>query len=165
MAIKTKLKRIRAKIARCTGCHSCEIACAVAHSASKDLVTITATGERPGYRLSVQVSDDKVKLILCHHCVKPACMAACPTGAIYRHGENEPVLYDDEKCNSCFECVEACPFGAISVKPEGKKVLKCDLCIERLARHKLPACVAACPTAALVYGDSEDSTREKGKEI
>ena len=117
-----------------------------------------------GSQLNVAAEALLEKLILCHHCVKPACMAACPTGAIYRHGENEPVLYDDEKCNSCFECVEACPFGAISVKPEGKKVLKCDLCIERLAQHKLPACVAACPTAALVYGDSEDSTREKRKE-
>jgi len=165
MAIKSKDKRITVKIERCMSCHTCEIACAISHSASKDLETIVTDGERPGYRLTVEAFDEKGVPVLCQHCDEPACVMACPTGAIHRNGESGPVLYDDERCIGCRMCVQACPFGVISVKPDGKKVLKCDLCIERLARHKLPACVAACPTAALEFADSEKSNREKRQKM
>ncbi len=161
MAVKPKDKRISVKIERCMSCHTCEIACAIAHSSSKDLETIAATDERPGYRLSVESFSEKGVPILCQHCDDPACLMACPTGAIHRNGESGPVLYDEDRCIGCRMCVQACPFGVITVKPDGKRVLKCDLCIERLAQHKLPACVAACPTAALEFADSEESNREK----
>ena len=39
-------------------------------------------------------------------------------------------------------------------------VEKCNFCEERLAKGKLPACVAACKQKALVFGDVENSRSE-----
>jgi Fe-S-cluster-containing dehydrogenase component len=47
---------------------------------------------------------------------------------------------------------------------EGKAVIKCDLCFERLKDDKLPACVEACPTKALQFKTLEEVTAEKRKE-
>jgi len=88
-------------------------------------------------------------------------MMVCPTGAIHREGENEPVLFDHTRCIGCKMCVQACPFGMITMRLDGKGVLKCDLCVERLAKGQEPACVVACPTGALVFGDEEQLAQMK----
>jgi len=40
-------------------------------------------------------------------------------------------------------------------------VLKCDLCIERLAQGMEPACVSSCPTHALVFEEDKKSAQAK----
>ena len=35
---------------------------------------------------------------LCEHCLNPACVAVCPSGAIYKREEDGIVLVDQEKC-------------------------------------------------------------------
>jgi Fe-S-cluster-containing dehydrogenase component len=62
-------------------------------------------------------------------------------------------------------CVQACPFGVITISPDGKGVLKCDLCVTRLAEGKDPACVTACPTGALRYIDEADESKEKRQRV
>jgi Fe-S-cluster-containing dehydrogenase component len=42
-------------------------------------------------------------------------------------------------------------------------VLKCDLCAERLAQGREPACVAACPVGALRYVELEEAAAERRK--
>jgi len=150
-------------ITRCMGCKSCEIACAVAHSSSKDLQTLIRDGEKPGYRINVEAYGRNAVPINCRHCEEAACILACPTGAVHRDAPGEPVTVDQERCIGCRMCVQACPFGVITVNPGGKGVLKCDLCIERLAAGQEPACVAACPTKALVFVEEQEVTREKRK--
>jgi Fe-S-cluster-containing dehydrogenase component len=58
-------------------------------------------------------------------------------------------------------CVHACPFGVLTVDADGRGVLKCDLCIERLADGQEPACVAGCPTKAVTFEVENDSTQTK----
>jgi len=58
-------------------------------------------------------------------------------------------------------CVMACPFGVITVSSDGRGVLKCDMCIDRLERGEEPACVNACPTGALKFMDEEEANRAK----
>jgi len=45
-----------------------------------------------------------------------------------------------------------CPFGVIRPAKERKIALRCDLCQER----EEPACVTACPTKALFFGELEE---------
>jgi Fe-S-cluster-containing dehydrogenase component len=71
------------------------------------------------------------------------------------------VLFDEQRCIGCKMCVQACPFGVITMRPDKKGVLKCDLCVERLARGEEPACVGACPTRALIFGDEQKAGRRK----
>ncbi len=189
MAVKPKDKRIVVRVDRCVGCHTCEIACALAHAgpaaaspgsgaagstaAAKFHATgggeldwnrlhmLARGGARPGYRLNVEPYANRSVPIHCRHCDDAACLAACPTGAIFRAGETGPVLYDGEKCIGCRMCVQACPFGVISVDAQAKGVLKCDLCIERLADHLDPACVASCPTNALLFIEEREDNKAK----
>jgi carbon-monoxide dehydrogenase iron sulfur subunit len=158
-------KTIQIHIERCLACKSCELACAVAHSASKDLYTIIASGENPGHRITVEAYGRNAVPVNCNHCVEPACVLACPTGAVHRDRPGDPVVVDQERCIGCHMCVMACPFGVITVRPDGKGVLKCDLCIERLAGGGIPACVEACPTGALEFVDEEEANRGKRQRV
>ena len=150
-------KRLVMHIERCVGCHTCEIECAIAHSASKNLATIVMSGEKPGYRVFVEAYMSRSIPVHCSHCQKAACMLACPTHAIHRDDEHGPVLFDRSRCIGCRMCVHACPFGVLTVDSSGRTVLKCDLCIERLAEGMEPACVAGCPTRAVTF-ELEDTT-------
>lgn len=154
-------KKVIIDIEKCMGCRSCEFACAVVHSASKDAETIIITGEKPGYRINIEAYGRNAVPVHCNHCEEAPCLLACPTGAIHRDGDKGPVLFDKERCISCRMCVQACPFGVITVNPEGKGVLKCDLCIERLEKGQDPACVVSCPTGALRFIDEEDANKAK----
>ena len=142
-------------VGKCLGCKSCELACAIAHSSLKDLNSLSGFAEKPGYRIHVVAYEHKAVPVHCNHCDDAPCMLACPTGAIYREGEKGPVLLDNARCIGCKMCVQACPFGVITIKLDGKGVLKCDLCIERLNEGQDPACVVACPTNALIFSDEK----------
>ncbi len=150
---------------RCVGCRSCEIQCAVAHSRAKSLQGAVRDGEKPGHRINVEAYGRKAVPIHCQHCEEPACVLACPTGALAREGDGAPVLADRERCIGCAMCVQACPFGVITLSPDGKGVLKCDLCVERLAEGQEPACVHACPTKALTFARAEESNKEKRRKL
>lgn len=87
----------------------------------------------------------------CNHCAKPACVAACPTGAMYRDEEAGVVLHDDGRCIGCGACVWNCPYGAVSLSATTGVSQKCDSCIQLRRKGLQPACVAACPMGALRY--------------
>jgi carbon-monoxide dehydrogenase iron sulfur subunit len=149
------------RLERCLGCKSCEIACAVAHSCAGELMALIRSGEKPKSRVIVEAYGQKAVPIHCNHCEEAVCVLVCPTGAVYRKSKADPVLVDGARCIGCRMCVQACPFGVIAMNPEGKGVLKCDLCVERLNQGKEPACVVSCPTKALVFGDEKKAGRAK----
>jgi len=119
------------------------------------------SGERPGYRINVEAVAGRPVPVNCQHCEEAACVLACPTGAVKRLSPGAPVLVDRERCIGCTMCVQACPFGMMTMGPDGKGALKCDLCIRRLAEHLEPACVSACPTGALRFEEEQTSNRTK----
>ncbi|MBA3051521.1 MAG: 4Fe-4S dicluster domain-containing protein [Candidatus Omnitrophota bacterium] len=145
---------------KCLACRSCQLACAVAHSKSRELAKAIAEEPRPAARISVIGCDDVTLPLQCRHCEDAPCVAVCPSGALSKE-ENGIVFLDSESCIGCDFCVIACPFGVIKTNREGKAVIKCDLCRERLKQGEEPACAAACPTKALVFVEPTEISREK----
>ncbi|EOD5335363.1 4Fe-4S dicluster domain-containing protein [Salmonella enterica] len=47
---------------------------------------------------------------LCEHCLNPACVATCPSGAIYKREEDGIVLIDQDKCRGWRMCITGCPY-------------------------------------------------------
>jgi ferredoxin len=50
----------------------------------------------------------------CTHC--GACIAVCPTGALYIQRPEMLVVFDQQKCSVCELCVPACPPRAMKVR-------------------------------------------------
>lgn len=149
--------KIKTDMKLCVGCHSCEIACAVAHSQSKVLEDAIHETPKPQSRVKVIVKKDKPVPMLCRHCRNASCIKVCQAGALYRESEEGPVILDVEKCVGCLECVTACPFGVITATEDETKVIKCDVCPERTAEGLEPACVEACPTKAIMFVTGDET--------
>jgi carbon-monoxide dehydrogenase iron sulfur subunit len=148
-----KTRKIFAISRLCTGCRTCEIACAVAHSKSGTVYEAITEVPLPRYRIDVQFGGDTILPLNCRQCQEPDCLFACKAGAVSRDIKNGQVNVDLEKCVGCWMCVMVCPFGAVIPDEDRGKAAKCDLC-EGCADG--PACVPACPTGALVYGTMDD---------
>jgi nitrate reductase beta subunit len=81
---------------------------------------------------------------ICNHCLNPACVAACPSGAIYKRGEDGVVLVNQEKCRAWRMCVSACPYKKVYYNWASGKSEKCILCFPRLETGQAPACAHSC---------------------
>lgn len=157
-------KIIVVDIDKCMGCHSCALSCAVAHSKSKDLVKAINEKDKPYPKIIIDQIEGKPLPIHCRHCEDAPCVVVCPTGSVSKPTKESPVVLNNDKCIGCHACIIACPFGVIRKGPDGKSLIKCDLCIERLKENGEPACVIACPTKAIKFITVEELNLKKHKE-
>jgi nitrate reductase beta subunit len=81
---------------------------------------------------------------ICNHCLNPACVAACPSGALYKRGEDGIVLLNQERCRAWRFCVTACPYKKVYFNWSTGKSEKCILCYPRLETGQAPACFHSC---------------------
>jgi len=81
----------------------------------------------------------------CNHCLNPACVAACPSGALHKRGEDGIVAVDQAKCRGWRHCVAACPYKKAYYNWTTGKSEKCILCFPRLEAGQAPACFHSCP--------------------
>ncbi len=81
---------------------------------------------------------------ICNHCLNPACVAGCPSGAIYKRGEDGIVLINQEKCRAWRMCVTACPYKKTYYNWSSGKSEKCILCYPRIESGQAPACMHSC---------------------
>jgi len=148
-------KMILVEVAKCLGCRSCQLGCAVAHAQAEELLGAIAEGARP--RLTVVSAGVMAVPLQCRQCDDAPCVAICPTGALTKPHPDGPVATHDDLCIGCKSCMLVCPFGVISVGGKGRAIIKCDLCVARLQVGDQPACVESCPTHALKYGEIEEA--------
>lgn len=148
-----KRKSLLVDIDLCYGCLTCEVACKQQHGlpVGPRWIRVVKVGPQ---RVAGKLTLDYYP-VHCTHCSEPACMEACTEDAIEQRADGL-VYIIEEKCNGCLACIEACPFGAPQYNPETNKVGKCDLCMERVDRGELPACVHHCPTGAIFFGDPNE---------
>ena len=84
---------------RCIKCFACEVACKQWHGIKAGTIKLrkvveVTTGTFPDVKRTFQS-------ISCIHCVKPACIEACPEGAISKRVEDGIVIVDSSKCTGC----------------------------------------------------------------
>jgi Fe-S-cluster-containing dehydrogenase component len=117
---------------KCTGCHSCEMACSMKNfgKCSHLLSRIQV----------IEFRDINTFIpIICQGCEDAPCIKVCPTGAITRNSSGAVVISEDA-CIGCRACMYVCPTAAPVVNPENGKLMTCDLC----EGEEEPWCVKAC---------------------
>ncbi len=139
---------------KCQGCLTCMLACSLAHEGKPNLsLARLQVTQDPFGRFPADLAVEP-----CRQCLDPACLKACPTGALHADKANGNVRTVDKKlCIGCKSCVEACPFptGRAIWNHEGEHALKCDLCADTPYWNEKggPAgkqiCVEVCPVKAI----------------
>jgi len=81
---------------------------------------------------------------LCEHCLNPTCVAACPSGSIYKREEDGIVLIDQDKCRGWRMCVSACPYKKIYYNWSTGKAEKCIFCYPRIESGQPTVCSETC---------------------
>ena len=134
---------------KCTGCHGCEAACKSWRNV--ELGVAWRRVDNLWYGRYPCVKSASLSLA-CMHCIEPACVTACPTGAIEKRPDGGVVMVDRDVCTGCQSCLEACPFRVPQFGTDGT-MQKCDLCADEVdLTASAPPCVVTCPTKALWYG-------------
>lgn len=151
---------------RCVACYSCVVACKDWHDvpagpASWRKVVTIEQGSFPDLSVAFLATS-------CYHCAAPACVAACPSGALTKRTEDGIVVVDREKClgkDQCDLCLQVCPYQTPQFGSEpNAKMQKCDFCLDRLEEGKPPVCVSGCPLRALDAGPLEELIARYGQE-
>jgi len=103
---------------------------------------------------------------ICNHCLNPACLAACPAGAIYKRAEDGIVLVSQDKCRGWRMCVSGCPYKKVYFDWSTGKSEKCILCYPLQETGQAPACFHVCVgrirTLGVLLYDA-DRVEEAGK--
>ncbi len=154
---QTKRNILLVEASRCIGCYGCEAACKMEHDLPAEprpirVIQVGPVGEGEELVMAFQPT-------ACYHCDRPACVTACPAGAMQKRS-NGIVFSDPELCIGCQTCAVACPFGVPQLNPATGKIAKCDGCTARVEQGLWPACVLKCPTEALIFGSPARAVME-----
>jgi len=147
---------------RCTGCRKCELACAKQNGfplpdiEDKSIFDNVRNTSTTAWTVVNRFETDKGTIYAkkqCMSCNQPGCAAACLVKAMYKKKDG-PVIWRENKCMGCRYCMISCPFNIPKFEYDSPnpKIQKCNLCYTRLEKGERPACVAACPVEALMFG-------------
>lgn len=176
--------RVAPKVAKlidtttCIGCKACELACQEWNDLQSE-----ETQQFGSYQTLPDLAPNLWNLIRfteyehdgqfawlmrkdqCMHCEDPGCLKACPSpGAIVQYN-NGVVDFNQANCIGCGYCISGCPFDVPRINDKTGKVYKCTLCSDRVAVGLEPACIKACPTAALQFGTKANLLDIAGKRV
>ena len=103
----------------------------------------------------------------CMHCVDPACVAGCMFKGLKKDVKTGVVTWNAKLCVGCRYCEIACPYHIPKFQWEGfnPKIVKCELCKERLTKGQQPACSTVCPVHAVIFGKRSELLAEAKRRI
>lgn len=138
--------RFHFDMTQCIGCKCCVVACNEQNGNPAN-INWRRVGEIEGgfypntQRLHISMG--------CNHCLEPSCLIGCPVEAYKKDPVTGIVQHSPETCIGCQYCTWNCSYGVPQYNPERGVVGKCDMCYGRLTDGREPACVNACPEAAI----------------
>ena len=158
---------------RCTACRGCQIACKEWKELPANATKQWGSHQNPPdlnpnnykvVRFSEHLENDTVHWNFfpdqCRHCLEPPCMAEAANyeeGAVIRDAGTGAVVFTDKtkkiSANGFEDIRAACPYDIPRRDPATGRIDKCNMCHERLVRGLLPACVKACPTGTMNFGE------------
>lgn len=161
---------------RCTACRGCQIACKEWNGLPANNTKQTGTHQNPpdlnpnNYKLvrfSEYLDGDIVRWVFfadqCRHCQDPPCIAvggSLVEGAMIHDPETGAVVYTDKTrkiSEKDFEEIrQACPYNIPRRNPKTGIISKCTMCFDRVSHGLVPACVKACPTGAMNFGERQE---------
>lgn len=137
----------------CSGCRCCQVAC----KDTKNLPVGAFFREVHDFEGGEFPRTWAASLSLgCNHCSDPQCAKNCPVAAQKKQSDTGLVVQDRTMCIGCGKCIVSCPYEAPAFIEERDTVEKCDGCVELVRQGKSPACVAACSTRCLRFGDADE---------
>ena len=162
---------------RCTACRGCQIACKEWHHLPAVATKQRGTHQNPPdlnpFNLNIvrfhEHLNEKGEVVWnffpdqCRHCQTPICKdvadMAVPgaiikdplTGAVLCTSKAKQLTPADVKA-----VIDACPYNIPRYNEETKLLVKCDMCIDRVANGLVPMCVKTCPTGAMEFGEREE---------
>ncbi len=166
-------KSILIDTSKCTACRGCQVAC----KQWKGLPG-TKTKQIGTYQNPQDLSAQTLKLVRfsegikedgkpywyffseqCRHCLEPPCMDAIAgyvDGGATKDEATGAVLFTDKSKEAPFDEVRtACPYNIPRQDEKTKALVKCTMCLDRVANNRVPACVQSCPTGAMVFGERD----------
>src|SRR3989475_729348 len=138
--------RFHFDMTKCIGCKCCVVACNEQNGNPAE-INWRRVGEIEG---GWYPNTQRLHLSMgCNHCMEPTCLEGCPVDAYSKDPVTGVVLHSAEACIGCQYCTWNCSYGVPQYNPERGVVGKCDMCHDRLDEGRAPACVSACPEAAI----------------
>ena len=145
-------------ISRCIGCQACTAACITGNELPAGMQYIQLIEQTRGVFPQLEGG---FKNHRCYHCTDAACVAACPTGALFK--EDGMTRLNREVCIGCEYCTDACPFNVPKIV-DGRSS-KCDACASVTQAGGEPWCVRTCPSDALRFGDRQEILAEAHRRV
>jgi len=154
---------------KCIGCKTCVVACKEEAGLPADTRANRIYDAPDGLNeytknvIQLYKGDGEYSYVKkqCMHCIDPACVGACMLGAL-KKGDYGVVSYNADTCIGCRYCEVACPFNVPKFEwtKSTPKIVKCELCKERLAKGLQPACTTVCPAKAVIFGKRAELLKE-----
>jgi formate dehydrogenase iron-sulfur subunit len=154
----------------CTACRGCQAACKQWHGNPGVETKNFGSYQNPAdlsfdtyklVRMNEVVVEGKLQWLFfpdqCRHCYDAPCEeAAGDEAAILTNEATGAVIYTAEtKRLDGDEIRESCPYDIPRQGSDGA-LAKCDMCLDRVENGLLPACVKACPTGAMNFGNRNE---------
>ncbi|MFA9395677.1 MAG: 4Fe-4S dicluster domain-containing protein [Halodesulfovibrio sp.] len=157
----------------CTACRGCQVACKQWKDLPAEQTRNVGSHQNPQdlsaktirlVRFNEVKEDGKLKWLFfpeqCRHCIEPPCK---DIGNMYAKGavKQDPVTGAVIMTNKTaginrLESWELCPYNVPRRDEESGIWNKCDMCINRVSKGMLPACVKSCPTGTMNFGDHDE---------
>jgi formate dehydrogenase iron-sulfur subunit len=165
-------KSVLIDVSKCIGCRGCQVACKQWNELPAEMTKNTGTHQNPPDLSGMTYTVVRFKELSesgqmkwnffkdqCRHCVDPPCKTAADDevpGAIVVD-ENGCVVYTAKTKNlKDYNLREACPYDIPRWSDVKSEWVKCTFCHDRVANGLEPACVKACPTGTLTFGDRDE---------